>query len=162
MKTKQILEKYSKKIIANGKILDIGFDNSRNAIWLAEQGFEVTTIDKNREAFDNLRKRISELGTKLKIKLENKDIKKFQILQDYYNAIIAFNSLIFLKKSEFLEIVAKIKKVLMPGGLVFISLFTMDDPSFKTFLKRFILSILTERIRLSDYFLKSYFILILG
>ncbi|MCX6813032.1 MAG: methyltransferase domain-containing protein [Candidatus Azambacteria bacterium] len=135
MRTKQILEKYSKEIIANGKILDIGFGDGNNVIWLAEQGFEVTAIDKNREVFDNFKKIILQLDSKLKIKLENKNIKKFEMPPNYYNAVVAFNSLIFLKKSEFLEIIDQIKNRLTYSGIIFLSLFTEEDSSYFSFTK---------------------------
>ena len=71
----------------------------------------------------------------MKIKAEKLDIEDFEAPDSYYNAILAFNSLIFLKKSEFLRVITKIKNYLAPSGLVFISLFTEEDPSFSSFVK---------------------------
>jgi cyclopropane fatty-acyl-phospholipid synthase-like methyltransferase len=82
-----------------------------------------------------LRRKISESNEKLKIKLEEQDIRNFEAPSHYYDAILAFNSLVFLKKSEFLNVIAKIKKCLAVDGLVFISLFTEEDPSFSSFAK---------------------------
>ncbi len=63
----------------------------------------------------------------------NADIKDYKMPNNFYDAILAFNSLIFLKKSEFIDVIEKIKDSLTPGGLIFIALFTIDDPSYKSF-----------------------------
>jgi len=135
MKTDDILEKYSKEIAPEGRVLDIGCGEGRNALWLAERGFEVTAVDKNESILNALREKFSESDKHLKIEFKNQDIKEFKSPSDYYNVILAFNSLMFLKKSEFLETISKIKNYLAPEGLIFLSLFTKDDPSFSAFSK---------------------------
>jgi len=135
MITKHILEKYSKEISPGGRILDIGCGEGNNALWLAKRGFEVTALDKDKNALNVLRQKILESKEKLKIKLEEQDIRNFEAPSYYYDAILAFNSLVFLKKSEFLNVIARIKKCLAVDGLFFISLFTEEDPSFSSFAK---------------------------
>lgn len=133
IKNDKILKQYIPLSDFKKEVLDIGFGNGRHTIWLAKQGFTVTALDKNKLVFDNLKNKISKLTFALKINLKNKDIKNFKIPINQYSAIVAFNSLNFMKKSEFLNIVDKIKKALKTDGIVFITLFTTKDPYFKAF-----------------------------
>lgn len=133
MKTDQLLGQYLDQITPGGKVIDIGFGIGRQVMRLAKEGFVITALDKDEKAFDDLKKKISESGKELNVRLENKDIKDYKMPKNFYNAVLAFNSLIFLKKSEFFKAIEKIKNSLMPGGLIFISLFTTDDPSYKSF-----------------------------
>ncbi len=135
MRTDQLLEQYLNQITPHGKIIDIGFGMGREAIRFAKKGFVVTALDKDEKAIDSLKKQISGSKKQLNIKFENKDIKDYKMPKNFYDAVLAFNSLIFLKKSEFLKVIQKIKDSLTPGGLIFISLFTTDDPSYKSFQK---------------------------
>ncbi len=133
MKTDQLLEQYLGQIKPEGNIIDIGFGIGHQVMKLAKKGFTVIALDKDEKAVSDLNKKISESGEKLNVKIENRDIKDYKMPKNFFDAVLAFNSLIFLKKSEFLQIIQNIKDSLKPGSLVFISLFTTDDPSYKSF-----------------------------
>lgn len=133
MRTDQLLKQYLDQVKPGGKIIDIGFGTGRQVINLVKKGFAITALDKDKKTVNELREKISKFGKKMDIKIENGDIKDYDMSKNFYNAVLAFNSLIFLKKSEFLKVVQKIKDSLSKSGLIFISLFTTDDPSYKSF-----------------------------
>jgi cyclopropane fatty-acyl-phospholipid synthase-like methyltransferase len=111
-----------------GPVLDIGFGNGKDSLFLASQGFKVTALSIDKKAAENLEKLKKEKG--LKIEIKNQDIRQFSFSDNYYTAIIAMNTLFFLSKNEFLSIIEKIKNSLKPGGVVIISSFTMYDQMF--------------------------------
>lgn len=52
-----------------GRALDLGAGEGRHAIWLAEQGWQVTAVDFSRVALDRGRRRARELGVALEFAL---------------------------------------------------------------------------------------------
>lgn len=116
--------------------MDIGCGDCRHSLWFAKRGFKVLAIDKDGDILKEARKRVKKLeGKKFKINIRDADIRKFKFPESFYSAVLAFNSLIFLKKSEFLKVITKIKKSLKSGGIIFISLFTKKDPLYFYFKK---------------------------
>ncbi|MBW2520920.1 MAG: methyltransferase domain-containing protein [Deltaproteobacteria bacterium] len=99
-----------------GQALDVACGNGSNAVFLASHGFEVTAIDVSREALKQLKRESA---------LRNLNIKAFQIdLEDDpvlpegpFNLILDF---FYLYRPLF----PKLKKLLLPGGLMAIRTFS--------------------------------------
>lgn len=123
------VEKYT-PIIKNGRAIDIGTGNGNNALFLASNGFKVDAIDINEDAIEGLKKRSEEL--KIELNAKKIDVKKLPFKKKY-DLILAIQSLIFMRKSEFKTIIFKIKKSLNNGGVAIISSFTTADASYKRF-----------------------------
>lgn len=117
--------------IPEGQAIDIGAGNGHNSIFLAQNGFTVEAIDTNDLKIKALESEAEKSG--LKIDAKNVDVRKFDFSQKQYNLILAIQSLVFIKKSEFQEIANKIKNALNPNGIIILSSFTTDDDSFKRF-----------------------------
>ncbi|MCX6736474.1 MAG: methyltransferase domain-containing protein [Candidatus Parcubacteria bacterium] len=128
-----LVSKFYKKIPL-GASLDIGTGKGKNAIFLAENEFKVDAIDINEENIKNI-KQIAE-NNKLSIKalVLNMIIFKYPILK--YSLILAIQCLNFIKKSEFEILIEKIKKSLIKDGILIISVFNTDDPSYKKLIKK--------------------------
>ncbi len=115
--------------VPNGAVLDIGFGNGHDSIFLAGKGFEVTAIDTKKNNIDNLAIAVKE--NDLSIKTQLIDVRKFEFRPNIYEIIIAMNSLFFISGDEFKIVVENIKKSLKSGGLAIISSFTVNDSLFE-------------------------------
>ena len=57
-----IVELVRENLLPAGKVLEIGCGTGANAIWLADQGFEVTAIDISATAIQHARRRLESSG----------------------------------------------------------------------------------------------------
>lgn len=121
--------------IPKGKALDLGCGNSRNSLFLAPKGFSVQAVDIDPKAIKNLKHKSEK--NKFKINIVKEDIRKFNIKEDNYDLILAVNSLIFMKKSDFQKTIQKIKYGLKNGGVTIISGFTTKDSTYLKLKKRY-------------------------
>lgn len=120
-------------LIPKGKILDIGAGEGRNALFLAKHGFEVLCLDVSKVAAEKCKK----LAEKLNVSVEYEvgDIRKFSSKPCKFSGIICNGVLPFMKKSQSKKVIEKIKEWLIPEGLIFIVVFTTEDPLYKTYLE---------------------------
>jgi 2-polyprenyl-3-methyl-5-hydroxy-6-metoxy-1,4-benzoquinol methylase len=116
------------KLAPKGKALDIGGGEGRNSIFLAKNGFKVTAIDLSAEALEKLKNIAQE--NRLKVSTQVIDVRSFKFSPNQYSLIISISTLDFLKKSKAEEIIKKIKKSLVPEGIVYLSVFSTKGPLF--------------------------------
>lgn len=95
------------------KVLDLGCGNGRNALFLAQQGFDVTAVDKD----------IPSLETLLQVRdLEDLDVKAgvYDInsasLEQEYDWIISTVVFMFLEKEKVSAIIRNMQEQTRPGG----------------------------------------------
>jgi len=93
--------------IPRGWALDIATGKGRNAIFLAEQGFEVTAVDMSPVALAEARKRAAEKA--LSILWQQADLEQIELPKTTYDLIASFN---YLQRS----LIPQIKAALKPGG----------------------------------------------
>jgi 2-polyprenyl-3-methyl-5-hydroxy-6-metoxy-1,4-benzoquinol methylase len=93
--------------IPRGWALDIATGKGRNAIFLAEQGFEVTAVDISPLALAEARKRAAEKA--LSILWQQADLEQIELPKTTYDLIVSFN---YLQRS----LIPQIKAALKPGG----------------------------------------------
>lgn len=117
------------KYTPKGVALDIGAGEGRNSIFLAENGFRVEAIDKNKKWLEKCKRLAQKYNLRLKIKVV--DVRKFKFEENKYSLIIAIDSLDFLKLSEIKKIISKIKKALKKGGILYLVVFPTKDPAFQ-------------------------------
>ena len=122
-----LVERFSKNIKI-GPVLDIGFGNGRNAVFLARMGFDVTAIDVRQKAIDAAKELAKNNGVVVNFLL--KDVREYVFPKKHYQAIIALNSLFFLGKKDFYAAIDNIKKTLIVGGIAILSSFTVSDSMF--------------------------------
>lgn len=116
------------KFIPKGKILDIGGGEGRNALYLAENGYEVEVIDLSQIGLEKLQKLAEEKG--LKIKTHTGDITEGNIDGSKDGMISSF-MLHHLLKNDALKLIQNMKEHTNEGGINFIAAFTENGDFFK-------------------------------
>jgi cyclopropane fatty-acyl-phospholipid synthase-like methyltransferase len=118
------------ELFPRGIVLDLGMGEGRNAIFLAEKGFDVEGLDVSKTAIERCIQLAKERN--VVINAHVCDLKDFKITKEKYSLIIAAGaSLNFLKKSEIEKVARKITRGVKKGGFVFISVVSTDDPACK-------------------------------
>ena len=113
-------------MLLNGKnILDLGIGEGQNSIILSQLGYKVTGVDYSKKALDICKKNCSN------IELVEKDIRDFDIPSNKYDLIMSRCVLHFLHKSDIYAIIKNIKNNIKANGLVYISVFSTNDPGLK-------------------------------
>ena len=95
--------------IPRGRALDIATGKGRNAIFLAEHGFDVVAIDVSPVALDEARQRAA--GKSLSISWQQADLERIELPEATYDLVVDFN---YLQRS----LIPQIKAALKPGGHV--------------------------------------------
>ncbi|MBC7871394.1 MAG: class I SAM-dependent methyltransferase, partial [Chitinophagaceae bacterium] len=114
---------------SQGKVLDLGMGEGRNALFLAMNGYDVTGVDIAPSAVEKCLERAKSMGVTLVAKVSN--LMDIEIEPNNYTLIISTMTLQFLKKSEADTVITRIKQGLQPGGMVYLSMFSTEDPSYK-------------------------------
>ncbi|MEM3596584.1 MAG: class I SAM-dependent methyltransferase [Candidatus Bathyarchaeia archaeon] len=118
------------ELFPKGPVLDLGMGEGRNALFLAEKGFEVEGVDVSKTAIARAIRLAKE--RKLDINAHVSDLRDFKIAKQKYSLIIAAGaSLNFLKKSEIEDVAERIKGGLKNGGFVFVSVISTNDSAYK-------------------------------
>jgi SAM-dependent methyltransferase len=105
-------------LLPKGRALDIATGKGRNAIFLAERGFQVVGIDIAPVALETAR-RISREKS-LAIDWQEADLERFDLPQGDYDLVLNLN---YLQRS----LVPQIKKTLKPGGWVIFETYLTDQ-----------------------------------
>jgi SAM-dependent methyltransferase len=100
-----------------GTALDFGMGQGRNAIWLAQQGWDVTGFDPADKAVALARDTASKLGVRLKTEI--KGAEDFDFGENRWD-------LILLSYVGGREMTATLQKALKPGGILIIEGFHRD------------------------------------
>lgn len=116
------LKKYLRLINGNN-VLDLGIGQGKCSIDLSNHGYNVTGVDLSNDSFEACKN--------TSINFVKDDIRKYKIEENKYNLIISRCVLHFLHKDDVFKIVKNIKEGLVFGSLVYISIFSISDPSLK-------------------------------
>ena len=104
--------------IPGGKALDIATGKGRNAIFLAERGFEVVGIDISPIALAEARRCAIEKS--LAIAWQQADLEQIELPPARYDLVLNFN---YLQRS----LVPQIRQTLKPGGRVIFETYLIDQ-----------------------------------
>lgn len=120
----------NRKLLTGGTALDIATGSGRNALFLAECGYQVTAIDRAESAVQLVRANAKKRG--LYINAVTADMLDVDLGTEQFDLIANFY---FLER----DLIARIKQALKPGGLLFFETFTSygiprDDPRYRKFL----------------------------
>ncbi len=99
------ITKEAARCIKGKNVLDLGAGIGKDALFLAKKGFNVTGVDKSKEA-------IAKLKRNKKIKLVHKLIEKLKFNKKY-DAIFCLNVLHFMKKKDAVKTIRNMKKMQM-------------------------------------------------
>ncbi|MCL4422413.1 MAG: class I SAM-dependent methyltransferase [Actinobacteria bacterium] len=106
-----------------GKALDLGAGPGRNAIWLAQQGWEVTAVDGSQVALDQAAARARAAGVELE--LVRADLLEFQPISATYELVVVAN--IHMRSPNREKLFATAARALKPGGHLFVVGHHLED-----------------------------------
>ncbi|HFI0040213.1 TPA: SAM-dependent methyltransferase TehB [Streptococcus suis] len=115
------------KIIEPCKVLDLGCGHGRNSLYLAQQGFEVTAVDKHMPSIQTLLQ-VKE-AEDLDLQAGTYDINSASLEQDY-DWIISTVVFMFLERERVPAIIRNMQERTRPGGynLIVAAMDTEDAP----------------------------------
>ena len=113
---------------AGSPILDIGCGTGRVTLALAQAGFQVTGVDESAEMLARARERIASLRSAMsRVRLLPVSIQKLHEEQQYHLAILTINTFgHFLTKPQQLEVLNRLRQLLVPGGFLIIDMTSPD------------------------------------
>ena len=111
-------------LISGKEVLDLGIGQGRNSIPLAELGYNVTGVDYSTKCLEICKNSCNKLN------LIQSDIRTFDIEKDKYDIILSRCVLHFLHKNDSYQIIQNIKNNIKNNGIVYISVFSLEDPRF--------------------------------
>lgn len=106
------------RLLPKGKALDIAAGEGRNAVFLAQHGFEVVAVDISEKGLKKTRQLARETGVTVKTLLA--DLDHFQIDKGRYELIANFY---FLQRN----LIPHIKKGLKKGGRIIFETYTLEQ-----------------------------------
>jgi tellurite methyltransferase len=111
------------RLLLKGRALDIASGEGRNAVFLAQNGFEVDAVDISEKGLRKARKLAREKG--VKINTFPVDLDQYQIEKERYDLVTNFY---FLRRS----LIPKIKKGLKKGGRVIFETYILEQRKLGT------------------------------
>jgi len=110
-------------LLPKGKALDIASGEGRNAVYLAQHGFEVDAVDISEKGLRKARKLAQQKGVGINTLLV--DLDQYQIQKERYDLIANFY---FLKR----HLIPRIKKGLKKGGKVIFETYLLEHRTLGT------------------------------
>ena len=113
--------------LSPGKALDLGCGQGRNALFLAQHGFEVTAVDQNELALEILQRIVEQEDLEMTVGLY--DINSANLKQSY-DLIVSTVVLMFLQADRIPAIIRNMQDQTNPGGynLIVCAMDTEDYP----------------------------------
>lgn len=112
-----IFLKKSLHLLPKGKALDIAAGEGRNAVFLAENGWDVDAVDVSKKGLEKANKLAKEKNTKIHTLF--KDLRTYKLPKNTYDVIVNFY---YLQRDLF----PQIKEALKPGGMIVFETFTVE------------------------------------
>jgi tellurite methyltransferase len=106
--------------LSPGKALDLACGAGRNALWLAEQGWEVTAVDGTQAAIEILRARAMERGLKINSVVADLEKDEFEIEPSRWDLV----AMCYYLQRDLFE---PAKRGVAPGGIL-ISIVHVNGP----------------------------------
>jgi 2-polyprenyl-3-methyl-5-hydroxy-6-metoxy-1,4-benzoquinol methylase len=111
------------RLLPKGKALDMATGEGRNAVFLAQNGFEVDAVDISERGLKKVKKLAREKGVKINTFLV--DLDQYQIGKEQYDLIANFY---FLRR----RLIPRIKKGLKKGGKVIFETYLLEHRKLGT------------------------------
>lgn len=108
----ELLKKY---FHAKGKTIDVGCGNGRDANWLQTQGFLVEGVDASQELLTLAQNQFP------KIKFTQSFLPELKEVKDTYDNVLCETVIMHLPKEHITEAVQRIKSLLSPKGILYLS-----------------------------------------
>jgi SAM-dependent methyltransferase len=115
------IENYSELLPASRSALDVACGAGRNAVWLADRGWNVTGCDISLEGLRRARALASERG--VHVSLFCQDLETVALPPSRFDLVLCF---FYLQRNLF----PALKAALRPGGLIVYKTYTTDQEQF--------------------------------
>ena len=109
-------------LLPSGRALDIAMGGGRNAIYLAQAGFDVEGVDKSPEAVETAREAAKCAGVTITARVADLE-GDYRIERDAYSVIVCFN---YLQR----PLIPRIKEGIRRGGMVVYETFTVVQAQY--------------------------------
>lgn len=109
------------------RILDIGCGSGRHTVFLSEKGYQAACLDSSSEAVRLCEKWLAEKNITADVRLGN-FLENLPYEDGYFDAVIAVQSIHHAEIENIRKLVGEIKRVLRPGGLIFVTVPSAPDP----------------------------------
>jgi SAM-dependent methyltransferase len=123
-----LLARFTDHIPDGSRILDIGVGQGRHALPLARRGFRITGIDTSGVAIETVRDRARQ--EHLHLDLWRGHFLEYQPTNGLFGAVLVFGLLQMLGRREGASLLFRLREWTLPGGLVFLTAWHVDDPSY--------------------------------
>lgn len=110
------IKKFSKKVIKNGRILDLGCGPGHHSKYFSTHNFKVTGIDLSSEMIKLAKSEFAGLDFRVM------DILDLDFAENSFDGVWASASLLHVNKNQLELILIKIKEILINDGILYISL----------------------------------------
>lgn len=113
-----------------GEAIDLGCGDGRNSLWLLENGYRVTAIDTSSVGLEKLKGFATDRNIRHSLVTRLESVIDIDIPSACFDLVVASTLLCHLSRSDADSILGRAKAALRPGGLLYLSAFTVDDPSY--------------------------------
>lgn len=110
-------------------VLDNGCGPGRHGIYFAGKEFDVTGLDQSREALRHFENWAREKS--LRVQAVEGDIFQLPFPEGAFDGIIDYNVSYHTDTAGFFRAVGELRRVLRPGGELYITLLSQSDPGFQ-------------------------------
>lgn len=110
------------------KLLDRGCGPGRHAIFFAKLGFQVTGMDLSPEALGYLERWARQ--ERLSVRTVEGDMFHMPFPEDSFDCVLDYNVSFHTDTAGYLRTVKELRRVLRPGGEVYLTLKSRKDPAF--------------------------------
>jgi tellurite methyltransferase len=107
-------------------ILEVGSGEGKNALFMAEKGFDVQAFDISTAGIQKINSMAALKGIRLRTFVY--DLTKY-VFERTFDVIICYGTLHFVKKDEWQLFIQKARNNTNPGGLNFFQIFTNQIPA---------------------------------
>jgi len=113
------------KLPRAARVLDLGCGDGRNALFLAEHGYDVTAVDMSANAIDKLNRLASE--KEININTQVQDMRDY-VFTNVHDLIISHGNLHLIEREDWIDLIEKIQNNTAVGGYNVIAVFTDSIP----------------------------------
>ncbi len=103
------------------RVLDVGCASGRHLIPLAQLGFDVWGLDRDAQCLEALRLRLAEIVPGHPVQLHGADAAQMPYADAHFDWIVAWGILDHYSDAERLDILTELRRVLVPGGWLYVT-----------------------------------------
>jgi SAM-dependent methyltransferase len=125
-----LLRDHVHRMDSSRPVLDVGMGQGRNAVWLAQRGFSVDGLEPSTVGIEAVSALVAAEG--LSVHSYPCGFEDFEAQAPAYGTVLALGLAPLLSAEGFDLLARRIEGWLGPGGLLFITAFTVQDPGYET------------------------------